>query len=383
MQEVEKNFVVKRALVIGGGIAGIQTALDIAEAGYLVDIVEKSAAIGGKMPRLDKLFPSLDYSTSILTPKIVEVSQHDNITLYTSSEVIEVSGTVGNFSAKIRKKVCAANAIDFLQEDEIVEKKYSVIIAATGFRQLSPKRYGEYGYGVFPDVLTSLEFERILSASGPTGGKLIRVSDSSLPKSIVFVQCVGSRADAKRGKTYCSKICCMYTAKHAMQVKEKHPDIEVNIFNIDIRTSGKNFDEFYRHAVEEYDVNYIKGMVGKVHEENGRLLVQATNMHKHLFIKADLVVLATAVEAEPDSGRLAALLTASIDQNGFFVEAHPKMRPVESPTSGILLAGMCCGPKDISDTVAQASAAAAKAIGILSKDKLSSKPFANNKVDKS
>ena len=357
----------KRALVIGGGIAGIQTALDIAEAGFLVDVVEKSSAIGGKMAQLDKLFPTLDCSASILAPKIVEITQHDNITLYTCSEVFEVSGFVGSFFVKIRKKGCAAEAPDFLQEDEIIENKYGVIIVATGFMPLSPKRYGEYGYGIFPDVLTSLEFERLLNASGPTSGKLMRISDRTVPKSIVFVQCVGSRADAKRGKTYCSKICCMYTAKHAMQVKEKYPEIEVNIFNIDIRTSGKNFDEFYRRAVEEYDVNYIKGMVGKVHEENGHLLVQATNMHKHIFIKADLVVLATAVEAETDSRNLAALMNVSIDENGFFAEAHPKMQPIESSTAGILFAGMCSGPKDITDTIAQAGAAAAKAIGILSK----------------
>ena len=441
-----ESGVVKRALVIGGGIAGIQTALDIADAGYEVDIVEKSPTIGGRMAQLDKTFPTLDCSACILTPKMVDAAQHENISLYTYSEVEEVSGYVGNFAIKIRQKasyvnrelcngcgdciakcpakkaknefdeglcnrpaiyipfaqavpnkpvidrgqctyfrtgkcglckhICGTKAIDFDQQDKIITKEYGVIIAATGFKPLSPKRYGEYLYGTSPDVLTSLEFERMMNAAGPTGGQITRLSNGEKPKSIVFVQCVGSRTDGKMGKTYCSKICCMYTAKHAMLIKEKYPDIDVYVFYIDVRAPGKNFDEFYRRAVEQYGVQYIKGMVGKVFDENGRLRVMASDLleDKQLVVEADLLVLATAAEASPDVRALGTMLTASMDQNNFFTEAHPKLRPVESPTAGIFLSGACQGPKDIPETVAQAGAAAIKALGILSKNKLVGNP---------
>jgi len=441
-----ESGVIKRALVIGGGIAGIQTALDIADAGYEVDIVEKSPTIGGTMAQLDKTFPTLDCAACILTPKMVDAAQHDKITLYTYSEVDEVSGFVGNFSVKIRQKarcinsklcngcgdciekcpakkaksefdeglanrkaiyvpfaqavpnvpvidqtqclkfktgkcglcekVCLPKAINFEQQDEIIEKEYGVIIAATGFRPLSPERYGEYGYGQLPDVITSLEFERLMNAAGPTGGALLRRSNGEKPKSIVFIQCVGSRAEPDKGKSYCSKICCMYTAKHAMLVRDKYPNIDVSVFYIDVRTPGKNFDEFYRRAVEQYGVNYIKGMVGKIAEEDGRLRVQGSDLIEdtQIFVDADLVVLATAVEAQASARPLGTMLTASMDQNNFFSESHAKLRPVESPTAGIFLSGVCQGPKDIPETVAQAGAAAVKALGILSKDKLIGNP---------
>jgi len=445
-----ESGVIKRALVIGGGIAGIQTALDIADAGYEVDIVEKSPTIGGRMAQLDKTFPTLDCSACILTPKMVDAAQHDKISLYTYSQVEEVAGYVGNFSVTIRqkagyvnhqlcngcgdcmakcparkgksefdeglcnrtaiyipfaqaipnkpvidkgqctffktgkcglcKRICGTMAIDFEQQDKLTTKEYGVIIAATGFEPLSPKRYGEYMYGLSPDVLTSLEFERMMNAAGPTGGQIIRLSNGEKPKSIVFVQCVGSRADAMRGKSYCSKICCMYTAKHAMLVKDKYPDIDIYVFYIDVRTPGKNFDEFYRRAVEQYNVKYIKGMVGKVFDENNRLKVQASDLldDKQIIIEADLLVLATAMEASPNVRTLGTMLTASMDQNNFFTEAHPKLRPVESPTAGIFLSGACQGPKDIPETVAQAGAAAVKALGVLSKDKLIGNPCIAN-----
>lgn len=439
--------VTKRALVIGGGIAGIQTALDIAEAGFDVDLVEKNPTIGGKMAQIDKTFPTLDCAACILTPKMVDCAQNEHIRIFAYSEVASVAGFVGNFTVKIRRKaryvdeekctgcglctekcpvktvknefnlgldnrravyipfaqavpkkatidpdfcnmlkngkcglcarVCTAGAIDYTQRETVVEEKYGAIVAATGFQPIHPGRYGEFAYGASPDVVTSLEFERLTNAAGPTGGVLLRPSDGRHPKTIVFVQCVGSRCVPEKGKTYCSKVCCMVTAKHAMLTREKYPDTEVYVFYIDVRTPGKGFDEFYRRAVEEYGVHYIKGMVGKVSPEaDGSLTVQAADllMNEQLSIRADLVVLATAVEPDPSARGLATMLTASMDTNDFFTEAHPKLRPVESPTAGVFLSGACQGPKDIPDTVAQASAAASKVIGLLSKNRLTCNP---------
>ena len=438
----------KRALVIGGGIAGIQTALDIADAGFEVDIVEKKPTIGGKMTQIDKTFPTLDCAACILTPKMVDAAQNEKIHIYSYSEVEKVKGFVGNFHVTIKKKaryvdeskctgcgactekcpqkkvpnefnlgldnrhaiyipfaqavpkvatidpnactmlktgkcgvcskVCAAGAIDYKQKDEFIEEDYGAIVVATGFEPIKLDKFDEFAYSQSPDVVTSLEFERLMNAAGPTGGTLLRPSDGSHPKTIVFVQCVGSRCDAeaKKGKSYCSKICCMYTAKHAMLCREKYPDTDVYVFYIDVRTPGKNFDEFYRRAVEEYGVHYIKGMVGKVVPQDGKLLVQASDLlgGQQLHIDADMVVLAAAIEPDKSARPLATMLTASMDTNDFFTEAHPKLRPVESPTAGIFLSGACQGPKDIPETVAQASAAAAKVIGLLSKDSLTCNP---------
>ncbi len=439
--------VVKRALVIGGGIAGIQTALDIAEAGFEVDIVEKKPTIGGKMTQIDKTFPTLDCAACILTPKMVDCAQNEKIKIYSYSEVDSVSGFVGNFTVKIKRKarfvdetkctgcglctekcpmknvpnefnlgmdnrraiyipfaqavpkvatidpdhcnmlkngkcgvcskVCSAGAIDYKQTDTFVEEKYGAIVVATGFNPIDVSKYGEYAYDQSKDVITSLEFERLTNAAGPTSGTLLRPSDGKHPHTIVFVQCVGSRCTPERGKQYCSKICCMYTAKHAMLTREKYPDTEVYVFYIDVRTPGKNFDEFYRRAVEDYGVHYIKGAVGKVTPQaDGTLDVQASDliMNEQLHIKADLVVLAAAIEPDKSARPLATKLTASMDTNDFFTEAHPKLRPVESPTAGIFLSGVCQGPKDIPETVSQASACAAKVIGLLVKDKLTCNP---------
>ena len=440
--------VTKRALVIGGGIAGIQTALDIAEAGFEVDIVEKSPTIGGKMAQIDKTFPTLDCAACILTPKMVEAAQQEKIKIYSYSEVEEVKGFVGNFSVKIKKKaryvnedictgcglctekcpmkkvpnefnlgmdnrhavyipfaqavpkvatidpnyciklktgkcglcstVCAAGAINYDAKDEFVEAKYGAIVVATGFNPIMVDKFDEFAYSQSPDVVTSLEYERLMNAAGPTSGTLLRPSDRKHPKTIVFVQCVGSRCDGvdSKCKPYCSKVCCMYTAKHAMLTREKYPDTDVYVFYIDVRTPGKNFDEFYRRAVEEYGVHYIKGMVGKVVPENGKLKVQASDLiaNEQLHIDADMVVLAAAIEPDKSARPLATMLTASMDTNDFFTEAHPKLRPVESPTAGVFLSGMCQGPKDIPETVSQASACAAKVIGLLVKDKLTCNP---------
>ena len=441
--------VTKRALVIGGGIAGIQTALDIADAGFEVDIVEKEPTIGGKMAQIDKTFPTLDCAACILTPKMVEAAQNEKIHIYSYSEVSAVKGFVGNFNVTIKRKaryvkedictgcglctekcpqkkipnefnlgmdnrraiyipfaqavpkiatidpdyctmlktgkcgvcskVCSAGAIDYKAKDEYIEVQYGAIVAATGFNPIKVDKYDEFAYSQSPDVVTSLEYERLMNAAGPTGGTLLRPSDGKHPRTIVFVQCVGSRESAdssKCGKSYCSKICCMYTAKHAMLTREKYPDTDVYVFYIDVRTPGKSFDEFYRRAVEQYDVHYIKGMVGKVVPEGGKLKVQASDLlgEEQLHIDADMVVLAAAIEPDKTARPLATMLTASMDTNDFFTEAHPKLRPVESPTAGVFLSGACQGPKDIPETVAQAGAAASKVIGLLAKDSLTCNP---------
>ena len=438
--------VIKRALVIGGGIAGIQAALDIADAGFEVDIVEKNATIGGRMAQIDKTFPTLDCSACILTPKMVDCAQHEKIDILSYSEVEAVQGFVGNFNVKIRRKAryvdetkctgckvcmekcpskkglnafnmnlnnrtaihipfaqaipnvavidseqclklktgkcgicqkfCGVGAIDFEQKDTFIERQYGAIVVATGFKPIDLDNFNEFGYADNKDVITSLELERLMNAAGPTNGVLLRPSDGEHPKVITFIQCVGSRDTSGCGKPYCSKICCMYTAKHAMLIREKYPDTEVHVFYIDIRTPGKNYDEFYRRAVEQYGVDYIKGMVGKVYNENGKLMVQGSNLidNEQITIASDLVVLATAIEPEPSVRKVATLLTASIDTNNFLTESHAKLRPVESPTAGVFLAGVCQGPKDIPETVSQASACAAKVIGLLVKDKLKTNP---------
>jgi heterodisulfide reductase subunit A len=257
-------------------------------------------------------------------------------------------------------------------QDTFVEREYGAIVVATGFKPISLENFNEYGYSTYKDVVTSLEFERIMNAAGPTSGKLVRPSDGKHPRVITFIQCVGSRDTSGCGKPYCSKICCMYTAKHAMLVREKYPDTEVHIFYIDVRTPGKNYDEFFRRAVEQYDVDYIKGMVGKVYADGDKLMVQGSDLltNEQVIIPSDMVVLAAAIEPNPSVRNIATMLTASIDTNNFLTEAHAKLKPVESPTAGIFLSGVCQGPKDIPETVSQASACAAKVIGLLAKDKL-------------
>ena len=274
------------------------------------------------------------------------------------------------------EKTCAAKAIDFNQQDTIIEQQYGAIVMATGFNLIKLDNYDEFGYSKYADVVTSLEFERLMNAAGPTQGTLLRPSNHEHPHTLVFVQCVGSRDTSGCGKPYCSKICCMYTAKHAMLVRDKYPDTEVYVFYIDVRTPGKNFDEFYRRAVEQYGVHYIKGMVGKVTDKDGKLIVQGSDLlnNKQLKIEADLVVLAAATEPDPTARSIASMLTASIDTNDFMNEAHAKLKPVESPTAGIFLSGMAQGPKDIPETVTQASACAAKVVGLLSKDHLVNNP---------
>jgi heterodisulfide reductase subunit A len=431
--------VTRRALVIGGGIAGIQAALDMANSGFEVILVERSPSIGGHMIQLSETFPTLDCSQCILSPKMVEVSKHPKIKLMTYSEVQDISGYVGNFKVKILKKptyvndsctlcdectkvcpvvvpdefdlgltgrraiyipfpqaipalytldikncpgllpiacgkcadVCEPEAIDYDMKPEVIEEEVGAIVVATGYDLYDKENMAEYGYGKYADVLDGLQFERLCSASGPTMGKVLRPSDHKEPKEVVFIQCAGSR-DPELHCAYCSKICCMYTAKHAMLYKHHVPDGQAYIFYIDIRSGGKGYEEFVQRAVEDDGVLYLRGKVSKIFEDKGKIKVWGvdTLTGKDIEIDADMVVLATAMRPSKGAEELAKKLKIAMDKDGFLAEAHPKLRPVESVTAGLFLAGAAQAPKDIPEAVAQASGAAAKAIAILSQERL-------------
>ena len=441
-----KSFAVtKKVLVIGGGVAGIQAALDCADAGLDVIMVEREPTIGGKMAKLDKTFPTVDCSSCILGPRMVDILQHPRITLYANAEVESISGYVGNFEVNVRKKatyvdwdkctgcglctekcpskksfdkfnegvgpttaiiipfpqaipkkasitkeactkltsgkcgicakICPCGAINYEQQDEIVAEKVGGIIAATGYDLFDWTVYEQYGGGRYPDVITSLQYERLLSASGPTGGHVKRPSDGKEPKNVVFIQCVGSR-DKSVGRPYCSGFCCMYTAKQAILTKDHIPDSQSFVFYMDIRSPGKLYDEFTRRVQEEYQAQYIRGRVSLIYPKGDKLVVRGadTLLGTQVEVDADLVVLAVGGEASQGAAHLAEKLRISYDSYGFFMEGHPKLKPVETNTAGVFLAGSCQGLKDIPSSVAQGSAAAAKALGLLSKDMLESDP---------
>jgi heterodisulfide reductase subunit A len=447
--------VTRRALVIGAGVAGIQAALDIADAGYEVALVEREPSVGGKMAGLSETFPTLDCSQCILTPRMVEVGQHPRIKLYSYSEVEAVEGFIGNFKVKIRQKPryvdtskctgcgdcwnscpikknpsefdygmgmrpaiyipfpqavparpvinaedctrlkrgkgceicakkCKAEAINFNDTEKFAEENVGAIVVATGYtlykitkeqNKASLSGYGEYGYGKYKDVIDSLQFERLVSASGPTGGVLKRPSDGAIPKSVVFIACVGSRDNAK-GMAYCSKICCMYTAKHAMLYKHKVHEGQAHVFYMDIRAGGKGYDEFVRRAIEQDEARYYRGRVSKITQENGKLIVRGadTLAGMPITVEADLVVLAAAMRPAPGIEELARKLNVGYDEYGFLLESHPKLRPVETNTAGVYIAGAAHAPKDIPESVAQASAAASKVQITLASDQLFREP---------
>jgi heterodisulfide reductase subunit A len=438
--------VTKTALVIGGGIAGIQASLDIANTGHKVILIEKDPSIGGHMSQLSETFPTLDCSQCILTPRMVEVAQHPNITLYTYAELESLEGFIGNFKAKIRRKsksldeklctgcgqcttkcptkkipsefneglgkrtaiyvpfpqavpnkpvidrknctyyikgkckvceiVCPTGAIRFDQEDQIVEAEVGAIVIATGFTVKQTDFFPEYGYGKYADVITGLQFERLASASGPTLGEIRRPSDGKVPEKIVFLACAGSRDPAK-GIPYCSKICCMYIAKHAMLYQHKVHGGKSYVFYMDIRAGGKQYEEFVRRAIEDDGVNYIRGRVSRIYEKNGKLIVNGVDTLLNAMpveIEADMVVLATAGIANEGAEELAQKLHISYDPYKFFAEAHPKLKPVETNTAGIFLAGACQAPRDIPESVAMASGAAVKVAGLFSQDELTREP---------
>jgi heterodisulfide reductase subunit A len=266
-------------------------------------------------------------------------------------------------------------AVDYAQEDEVIEERFGAIIVATGFTLFDHSVYGEYGGGRLKDVITGLHFERMVNSSGPTGGKVIRPSDGREAKNVVFIQCTGSRDKAK-GVEYCSRLCCMYTAKQALLFKEHHPEGEAYIFYMDIRAAGKNYEEFVRRAQEEYGVQYLRGRVSRIFERDGRLVVRGadTLAGVPVEIESDLVVLATGLIAREDAVDVARMLGIPYDKNRLFTEGHPKLAPVETVTSGVFLTGACQAPKDIPDTVATASAASAKALGLFSREVMTADP---------
>jgi len=432
--------VTKKALVIGGGVTGIQAALDIAAGGVPVILLEREPSIGGHMSMLDETFPTLDCSQCILTPKMVEVAQNPLVTIMTYSELEKLDGFIGNFKATIKKKarhvvveectgcgtcwtkcptkvksefeqglgirkaiyipfpqaipsrpvideanclkftqdrcgicakICPKQCIHYDDKEEFIEIDVGSVVVATGYDLMPTSAFGEYGYGKYPDVVTSLQFERMVCASGPTLGDLQRPSDKKKPKTVVFIQCVGSR-DPEHHKAYCSKICCMYTAKQTMLYRHKVHDGNAYVFYIDIRSNGKNYEEFLRRAQEEDRAQYIRGRVSMVYQDGPDLVVEGadTLSNAQVKIRADLVVLATAMVSPKGVKELAQKLGIGYDQHGFLTEAHPKLRPVESATAGIFLAGCAISPRDIPDSVSEASGAASKVLGLLSKSEL-------------
>jgi len=426
-------------LVVGGGIAGIQAALEIADSEHTVYLVEREPSIGGHMIQLDKTFPTLDCSSCILTPKMTQVGSHPYIELMSYSEVEEVSGYIGNFNVKIRKKaryvdaekcngcglcqekcpwkvdsefdagmgkrkaiyapfaqavpnipiidtehcayflkgkcrlceqVCEREAIDFEQKDEIIELEAGSIILATGYDVFNPTPISQYGYGRLDNVITSLEFERLVSSSGPTDGEIV-LKNGATPKSVAIVHCVGSRD--KNYHEYCSRVCCMYALKYGHLIKEK-TDAEVYDYYIDMRCFGKGYEEFYERLSGE-GINFIRGKVGEItdraisDEEKEKLIVVAedTLLGAVTRIPVDMVILCVALEAQPDAETVARLFNISRSADGFFLEKHPKLDPVTTTTDGVFVVGCAQGPKDIPDTVAQASAAAARVLALISK----------------
>jgi heterodisulfide reductase subunit A len=448
----EETEVNEDTLVIGGGIAGIQASLEIANANKKVYLVEQTGTIGGHMAMFDKTFPTLDCAACILTPKMVEVGQHSYIDLMSYCEVKGVSGGPGNYKVRILKKARKVNiatcigcgncaekcpgkapsefdagttmrkaiyipfpqavpnkylvdaesctyiqsggkkcgvcmkicpvpdCINLDEKDEEIEVTVGNIIVATGFKVFDAKRAEQFGYGKFPNVVTSLEFERLVNAAGPTGGFItsrvqdkkgnwIFTADSGEPKSIALVHCIGSR-DQNYNK-YCSRVCCMYSLKLSHLIKEKIPNADVYEYYIDMRAFGKGYEEFYERIKEE-GVHLIRGRTAKVEEANGRLLVRSENITADELLEqeVDMVVLAVGLEPRDDAPGIAKMLGISLTEDGWFMEANSNSAPVDTFSGGIYVTGLCQGPKDIPDTVAQASAAASRALQSIANGKI-------------
>ena len=442
--EVTTVKVEPATLVVGAGIAGINAALDLANSGYKVYLVEKSPTVGGHMAQLDKTFPTMDCSSCITTPKMSEVARNPNIELMTYSEVVSLDGYVGNFQARIKKyphyidqetctgcghcvdicpvecanefdlgmkprkaiylsfpqavpgeytidmnhcikcgiclEACPTASVRYDQKPEFIDVKVGTVILATGFDPYDAKRLQQYGFGRHKNVINALQMERLLSSYGPTEGKVKRPSDLKEPESVVWVQCVGSRDFTGRGRKYCSRVCCMYATKQARSYKEKHPNAKLYIFYIDLRAFGKGYEEFYYDTAKNYGIKFIRGRVAEILEaENGNIIIRAedTTLQRPLEIEVDMVVLSIGLEPREDIDDIARIfnVTATKTEDGFLMEAHPKLRPVDTLTDGIFVAGNVVGPKDIPDTVAQAKAAASSAATLMARKEVEIIPY--------
>jgi heterodisulfide reductase subunit A len=370
-----------RTLVIGGGIAGMQAALDIAEAGYAVILVERQDHLGGRMAELSGSFLNFQAAPDLLDRKIQQVLSHPNIQTLLNADVDSLSGYVGNFHVRVRQKPAEAEA-PFVPLDDLQPLTYTfdvgAIVVASGWQPYDRARLPEYGGGEIPDVVDGLTFEAMLRS----GDVIRRPSDGKIARQVVFVQCAGSR-DPEHGVSYCSKVCCMYVAKQAMLYKERVPQGQAYVFYIDIRSAGKNYDEYVQRAMTDYGVLYLRGKVSRVFREGDQTLVWGSDTltGRAVEIAADLVVLATPMLPSNGSVELGQLLHISTDGYGFFNEAHPKLRPVETLTAGIYLAGVAQGPKDIPETVSQASGAAAKVLQLFSKNEMTSSPLVASVIE--
>ena len=437
--------VIQRVLVIGGGIAGIQASLDIANKGFEVVLVEKEQSIGGRMSQLGKTFPTLDCSACILTPRMVEIATHPGIKMLTYSEVEEISGFIGNFKAKIRKKsrgldeslctgcgtcvekcptkvpsvydesmgkrkaiytlfpqavpnipvidrtvcqyitsgkcgvckkICPSGAIDYEREDEIIEEDIGAIVVATGFDPFDPTSKEEYGFGIYKNVITGLQLERLLHTAGPTKGEVKRPSDGKIPNRIAFVQCVGSRDE--HANKYCSRVCCMYAIKNALLIKEHDPSAEIFIYYIDIRAFGKGYEEFYKRA-QEAGIKFMRGRAAEIFQkqDTDNLVIRADDTLLGIITEndVDMVVLSVGMIPRADASKIQRMLGIAASPDGFFMEAHAKLRPVDTLVDGVFLAGTAQGPKDIPDTVAQAKGAASGALEVIMHTSLELSPL--------
>jgi heterodisulfide reductase subunit A len=352
--EAREVEVTPGAAVIGGGLAGMVAALDIADAGFPVTLVEQNDHLGGRVADLNRTYPTLEPAAELLEPLIEQVQSHPRITVLLKSQVVEVEGYVGNFEVAVGKLVDWETGKSD-QSTNLPIYQVGSIIVATGYDVFDPRRKPEYGYGQYPNVITTLEMEqRLTEGDLAVGGRT--------PHQIAFIKCVGSR-DAQVGNPYCSRVCCMVTAKQAYLVKERLPEAKVTVFYMDVRTGGKGGEEFY-DEVREKGVLYRRGNVSEIvrRGDHVALIAEDTLLGRPIEVEADLVVLAVGMEARADVGSTATLLKLPRSADGFFLELHPKLRPVDTAVDGVFLAGCCQGPKDIPDTVAQAKAAASSAL---------------------
>jgi len=340
------------AVVIGGGVAGMAAALDVADTGFPVYIVEQSDHLGGRVTQLNRTFPTLEPVQELLEPLIDRVENHPNVTVFFNSQVVEVEGYVGNFDVTVTS---SPNLKPETLEPETHTLSVGSIIVATGYDVFDPHRKPELGYGQYPNVITSLEMEQRLADGDLT-------VDGRVPQSVAFIKCVGSR-DVQVGNPYCSRVCCMYTAKQSRLVREMLPEADVTVFYMDVRTFGKGAEEFYDEAREK-GVRYRRGNVSEIIRHGDRVVLvgEDTLQGRPFDFEADLVVLAVGMECRADVGDISTLLKLPRSSDGFFLELHPKLRPVDTAVDGVFLAGCCQGPKDIPDTVAQAKAAASSAL---------------------